>query len=276
MLATPPAPGPIVILGRGRLGRGLGGALRARGLEVRLASGRARTLSALQNVSLVILACPDPALADLAARIAPSLGPRALVLHGSGRHDASVLQPCRDAGAAVAVMHPLVSFADPRRPPSLEGTAFVIAGDPRAVRVARGLARTLGARPITAAVHGPAYHAAAALAANGAAALATHAVRVMERAGLSRAEARRAIGALLVTVGENVERVGTPAALTGPVVRGDAATVRAHRAALAEVDPEADAAYQALGPQILACARQAGLDPERAAEVAAALRARER
>jgi predicted short-subunit dehydrogenase-like oxidoreductase (DUF2520 family) len=71
----------------------------------------------------------------------------------------------------------------------------------------------------------------------------------------------------LRTVGENVARVGTPAALTGPIVRGDAATVRAHRDALDAVDPDARAAYDALAPHVLACALAAGLDRARADEV---------
>ncbi len=257
----------LTILGRGRLGRGLAAALRARSFDVRLASGRDATETDLRDAAVVLLAAPDPALPELAARIAPWLAPGAVVLHGSGRYDASLLAPCRAAVAAVGAMHPLVSFADPEQPPALRGTSFVIAGDERAVSAATALARAMDARPVHAAVHGPTYHAAAALAANGAAALADIAVRVLARMGLGRREAQRAIGALLRTVGENVERIGTPAALTGPVIRGDAGTVRAHRRALAELDAEARAAYDAVAPSILACARAAGLDEARAAAV---------
>ena len=92
--------------------------------------------------------------------------------------------------------------------------------------------RTVGDRPVRAQVHGPAYHAAAALGANGAAALAAVAVRVLEAQGMTRRDAERAMGALLRTVGENVETVGVPTALSGPVIRGDAGTVRRHREAL--------------------------------------------
>lgn len=261
----------IAIVGRGRLGRGLARALTQASWSVRATSGRRVRRAAVADADVVILAAPDPALPTLATTVAPWLAPRAIVLHCSGRYDASLLAPCRDAGAAIAAMHPLVSFADPLRPPALAGTTFVIAGDRRAMRAASSIARAVGARPLRAAAHGPTYHAAAALAANGAAALAAIAVRVLARAGLSRRDAERAIGALLRTVGENVERIGTPAALTGPAVRGDAATVLAHRRALAALDPGAARAYDALAPQILACAREAGLDPVRAATVEGAL-----
>jgi len=165
-------------------------------------------------------------------------------------------------------MHPLVSFADPKRPPGLEGTSFVLQGERHAVKRAKAVAKLVGARAVVADVHGPTYHAVAALSANGAAALATVAVRVMTGLGLSRRASERAIGALLRTVGENVERVGVPNALSGPVIRGDAATVQRHRAALEAVDPEARRAYDAIAPAILDCARRAGLPDERASEVA--------
>ena len=123
-------------------------------------------------------------------------------------------------------------------------------------------------------MHGPTYHAAAALSANGAAALASVAVRGMTSIGLRPTAARRAIGALLRTVGENVERVGVPDALTGPVFRGDDATVHRHRVALQRADPLARAAYDAVAPAVLDCARRAGLPEERVRAVQRALRRR--
>lgn len=253
----------ITIVGRGRVGRGLARALASTEHEVRLVRGR--STASLETSDVVLLTVPDPAIAATAARIAPSRG---VVLHASGSLGADVLRPSR---GAVGVMHPLVSFADPARPPSLTGTTFVIAGDPKAIRAARRLARAVGARALTAEVHGPAYHAAAALSANGAAALASVAVRVMEALGLERRDAQRAIGALLRTVGENVERVGVPGALSGPVIRGDDETIARHRRALEALDPEARAAYDAVAPAILDCATRAGLAPDRAAAVRRAL-----
>lgn len=258
----------IVVVGRGRVGRGLARALAQAGAEVRIARARGAPprISRTENA---IVATPDPAIAETAARLRIERG--AIVLHCSGSLTAEVLAPCRQAGASVGVMHPLASFADPKRPPELSGTSFVIAGDRQAVAAARRVASLLGARAITKAIHGPAYHAAAALAANGSAALAAIAVRVLRSIGLGQREAERAIGALLRTVGENVERVGVPNALSGPVIRGDARTVRVHREALAAIDPEARAAYDAVAPAILECARAAGLDEELARAVRRAL-----
>ncbi|HEY8427885.1 MAG TPA: DUF2520 domain-containing protein [Sandaracinaceae bacterium] len=267
---SPVSDGRIAIIGRGRLGRGLAHALREAGARVALFPARS-TLPRPKRGEIAIVATPDPAIAATAARLAERVDRGAIVLHCSGSLRPDVLAPCKQAGAFVGAMHPLVSFADPVRPPDLRGTSFVIAGDRTARGAARRLASLVGARAVAKDVHGPAYHAAAALAANGAAALAAVSVRVMRSLGLGQREAERAIGALLRTVGENVARVGVPRALSGPIVRGDAATVRVHRAALAARDRPARDAYDAVAPAILECAIDAGLGSEQADAVRAAL-----
>jgi predicted short-subunit dehydrogenase-like oxidoreductase (DUF2520 family) len=248
----------VKIVGRGRVGHALARSLRT------------HVVRKMSDAVVVVLAVPDPKIPEVARAIAPNVGGK-VVLHCAGSLTASVLEPCRAAGAHVGVMHPLASFADRRRGPDLGGVSLVIAGDRKAVAAARRIAKLVGARPLVAEVHGPAYHAAAALAANGAAAFASIAVQILTRLAIDQRDAERAIGALLTTVGENVERVGVPAALTGPIVRGEPATVRLHRDALAKIDPDARAAYDAIAPAILECAIRAGLPPERAEAIRAAL-----
>jgi len=170
-------------------------------------------------------------------------------------------------------MHPLVSFPDRGLRPELEGSTFVIDGSPKARRAATEIAGTLGATPLLLSVHGPAYHAAAALAANGAAGLAGACAPLFEQLGFSHRAAERALGSLLRSVASNIEKQGLPKALTGPIARGDAETVRAHRHALAGLDPEALAAYDAIGPVILRIARKAGLEPAQARRLQRALNA---
>lgn len=220
----------------------------------------------------MLLAVPDPAVPGVAASLAAHVRPGQAFLHASGSLPPSALDVCAEAGAATGACHPLASFADPSRPPTLAGVTFVLAGAPEAVTAGRRIAFALGARVIARPVHGPAYHAAAALCANGAAALTAVAARVLS-AGLSveARSAERAMGALLRTVGENVERLGFPQALSGPVVRGDDGTVRGHRTALSDVDRDALDAYDAVAPAILDLARRAGLPPDRIAAIRAAL-----
>ncbi len=253
----------VAIVGRGRVGRGLAAALSAgkRSVEVTLHAGRDPGPIAAKTI---VLAVPDPAIPAVARGLA--LRRSQTLVHCSGSLGADALPP-----GPHGVMHPLVSFADPSLPPNLAGTTFVVDGHPRAVKRAKAIARAVGARCVVAPVHGPTYHAVAALSANGAAALASIAVRVLASIGLTQGQAQRAIGALLRTVAENVEHVGVPDALSGPVIRGDVGTVSRHRAALESNDPEARAAYDAIAPAILDCARRAGLPQERVEAVRRAL-----
>jgi predicted short-subunit dehydrogenase-like oxidoreductase (DUF2520 family) len=225
------------------------------------------------RADVFVLAISDGAIHDVAARLTPALRPGTVVLHCAGAQSAELLDGCRHAGAATGVMHPLVSFPTEDAVPELAGTTFVIDGSRRAVTAARKVAKLVGARPLSASVHGPAYHAAAALLANGSAALATVAVELLQRLGIDGGDAELAIGALLRTVADNVENIGVPDALTGPVARGDATTIRAHRAALRK-HRRALSAYEAVGPIILLVAREAGLSGARATSVKKALTSR--
>jgi len=223
-----------LVLGRGRVGTALAEALRApraadAGVRVRAGAGSSPREEDLGWAEAVVLAIPDGALEGVAARIAGWLEPSAVALHCAGARTAEALGACRRRGCPVGVMHPLASFADAATPPSLAAIHVFIAGDPRAVDAARTLAAACGATPVVveapAQIPGPAYHAAAALVANGTAGLAYAGVETLLRLGVERREAEAALGALLRTVAGHIERLGLPAALTGPVVRGDAVLV---------------------------------------------------
>ncbi len=259
----------VAVLGRGRVGRGLASALAPKGgpVAVRCVSGHAPPARTVRWADAVVLAVPDGAIAAVAAAVADVLRPGTAVLHCAGARGPDELSVLRDRRMHVGVMHPLVSFADAHHAPALAGTTFVVSGDRSAVKAARAIGRAVGARVVVADVHGPAYHAAAALVANGAAALADAATRVLIRVGLRPREAERAVGALLRTVADNVEHLGMPRALTGPVARGDAATVSAHRHALAAVDRRAKDAYDAVGSAIIESAIGAGLPAAHARRV---------
>lgn len=273
------APEPIVVLGRGRAGRTLARALReappARRAKtlgpIFLVSGRHPRRAPIARARAVVIAVPDPAIERVAASIAPWLARGTVVLHLAGSRGPEVLLACARVGGEIGVMHPLVAM--PARGARLSGTTFVIDGTAAASELATRIAEQVGALPQVAGVHGPAYHAAAAMLANGATALAASSVRVLVELGMGEREARVALGALLGTVAENVTTQGPLAALTGPIVRGDAATITRHREALASVDPRALDAYDAIAPAILAVARDAGLGGEKARAISGALRA---
>ncbi len=260
----------VAVVGRGRVGKTLARSLARSGIEARLVAGRAPGARAVGAADTIVLAVPDAVIRTVAAKIAPALRPGSVVLHVAGARTEDELAACAERGAAVGVAHPLASFASAARPPRLDGATLVVSGDARAVAAARAIARALGMRVVARTVHGPAYHAGAALVANGAAALADVGVSLLERLGLDRPEAARAVAGLLSTVAQNVKHVGVPEALTGPIRRGDDSTVEAHRRAL-EAHPRTLSAYDAVSRVILESALAAGLSPARARAVRRAL-----
>jgi predicted short-subunit dehydrogenase-like oxidoreductase (DUF2520 family) len=257
----------VLIVGRGRVGNGLRRSLEANGvLEVR-ATGRRCKPSSVAAADAIVLAVSDDSISAVAGTIAPNLKRGATVLHCAGARGTDELEACRASGAAVGVMHPLVSFAGKQRSPNLRGTTFTVNGSRRAIATSRRIAKACGARVVLAETGGAGYHAAAALAANGAAALAFVSVGLLQRLGFESRSAEHAIGGLLRSVGENVQNLGVPGALTGPIARGEADAVANHRAALRRLSPDALSAYDALVPIIVHCARAAGLGEAKASEI---------
>ena len=219
----------VRIIGSGRAGGALATALAHAGWRVDGPLGRDHDpATATTGTRLVLLAVPDAAVTPVAAALTPG---EAVVAHVAGSLGLDVLAP----HLRVASVHPLVSLpdADPIR---LKGAWFAVAGDPLVADVVDAL----GGRPL----HVPdedraAYHAAACIAANHTVALLGQVERVAATAGVP-------LDAYLDLVRgavENVAALGPAAALTGPVARGDWATVERHLAAL---DPEERPAYEAL------------------------------
>ena len=268
----------LVIVGRGRVGRTLLRRATERGLVVRSIAGRserldARSRAALTSTRVVWITVPDPHVPAVEARLAvwlEGLAARHLpaVAHASGSLSPEVLDRCRALGAPVATAHPIVSFGTTET--EIVGATFLLAGEARATRVLSSIVRALGGRPLVRALPGPRYHAALALLANGAAALADRATSILVSPdpGLSPLEARRALGRLLRSVADNVERVGAVGALTGPIVRGDVKAIERHLAAL---DREERADYVATSQLVLRAASSAGLDGQARGAIAALL-----
>jgi predicted short-subunit dehydrogenase-like oxidoreductase (DUF2520 family) len=232
----------VFILGSGKVGRGLARALRHAGWSVELRAGRDGVPPRPIAAPLLILATRDgdlPRLCeDLVAR--RLVTPRTACVHVAGARGPELLAPLRAVSAGVAQMHPMISFADPAFLPTLARGNLHVSGDPVAVRRARAVARALGmtARTIPG-LDRVGYHAAAGLVANGAAALAALGAELLVKSGVRADEAPRLLGPLLRSVADNVEALGFPRALTGPVRRGDAGAVEKHLALIRERVPEA-------------------------------------
>jgi len=156
-------------------------------------------------------------------------------LHAAGAATAEAIAPLRAVSAGVAQMHPMISFASLRVFPSLARGHVHVKGDPIAETRGRALAKLLGMTPRTFDSLDPVgYHAAASLVANGAAALAAVGCDLLAKSGVPAHLAPKMLGPLLRSVAENVEAIGFPDALTGPVRRGDATAVAKHFGVLRE------------------------------------------
>jgi predicted short-subunit dehydrogenase-like oxidoreductase (DUF2520 family) len=218
----------VFILGAGKVGRALAHALRAHGDVVTLTPARKGVPTRRIDADIIILSVRERQLGPIAEALATSgvVKKSAVVVHNAGSLPADALAGLRGACAGVAQMHPMISFASRTFFPTLRRGHCHVKGDAAAEKRARVLARHLGMTPRTfAKLDTVGYHAAAGLVANGAAALAAVGAELLVLAGVPREDTSKMLGPLLRSVAENVEKLGFPEALTGPVRRGDAAAI---------------------------------------------------
>ena len=258
-------PTRVFIFGAGKVGVGLARALRATGCRVSQRPQRSGLPARRIDADVIVVAVRDrdiaPCAEELRRRGLVGHQPVAIV-HCAGALGPEALAAARGANVAVAQMHPMISFASKRVTPALDRGQLHVDGDAAAVRAARALGRRLGMTPRTVrGIDRVAYHAAAGLVANGAAALAAGGVELLERAGVDRATAAAMLGPLLRSVADNVERLGLPEALTGPVRRGDAAGVGRHLETLQRLAPSLVPFYVAAAKIQLPLARAIGEAP---------------
>ena len=213
---------PVAIVGRGRLGGALVTALRDAGLAVDGPLGRGADGA---GADTVILCVPDGEIAAAAEHVVAGR----LVGHCSG---ATTLAPL--AAHEAFSLHPLMTV--PEHGASFAGATAAIAGaTPTALEAARGLAQVLGMRPVEVAdADRAAYHAAASIASNFLVTLEGAAERLAATAGVDR----EALAPLVRATVENWTQHGAHKAITGPIARGDEATVTRQREAVAERVPD--------------------------------------
>ncbi|MHC4473194.1 MAG: Rossmann-like and DUF2520 domain-containing protein [Planctomycetota bacterium] len=207
-----------------------------------IGSGRATTTSpeAAVDADLLVLAVPDRAIGAAAMEIARAgtVKRGSLALHLSGALSSDVLAPLREAGASAGSLHPLQTFADSASAVARLSSSWLFFEGDEPERV-RAVAEDLGGRPVPMDPSGKVlYHAGAAAACNLAVAMVDAGVRLFSAAGIGRQEALQALLPLLEGTVENLEKVGLPGALTGPVARGDVEVVRRHLAEIGERAPD--------------------------------------
>jgi predicted short-subunit dehydrogenase-like oxidoreductase (DUF2520 family) len=235
----------LAIVGRGRLGAALATALCEVGYPIIGPLGRGADGD---GADAVLLCVPDAEIARAAAAIAP--GP--LVGHCSGATGLAALEP-HEAFS----LHPLMSVTSEGA--TFAGAGAAIAGSTRrALEVARNLAGSLGMRAVEISdADRTAYHAAASIASNFLVTLEAAAERIAASAGGDRDLLLPLVRATV----ENWASLGPQRALTGPVVRGDEATVAAQRTAVGERAPDLLPLFDALVDATRALARESQVVP---------------
>jgi predicted short-subunit dehydrogenase-like oxidoreductase (DUF2520 family) len=229
---APIAPERVAIVGSGRLGNGLGNALRRAGVEV---IGPLTRGAAPVGVDAVLVCVPDGEIGS-AVSLIPD-GP--LVGHCSGATGLDVF-----AGREGFSLHPLMTVTSDAGETDFAGAGAAVAGSsPAALELARTLVTTLGMAPIEVApADRAAYHAAASIASNFLITLEAAAEQLAATAGVEREHLVPLVRAAV----DNWARLGPEGALTGPVARGDELTVAAQRHAVSERTPELVALFDAL------------------------------
>ena len=219
---------------------------------------------ALRQADVYMLTVSDdqivPACEALVASV-PLKG--AVVFHCSGALASDRLAAARAAGAHVASVHPIRSFADTESVAAgFAGTFCGVEGDQQALDVLLPALAAIGGRAVQI---DPAaktvYHAAAVFASNYLVTVIDAALRAYQAAGIPEAVARELARPLALESMENAFRLGAAPALTGPIARGDMATVQRQQDAVAAWDGATGRLYEALVPPTVALAgrKRAGL-----------------
>ena len=226
----------VAIVGAGRLGTALARALGAAGVEVEGPLGR----GAEPRSGIVLLCVPDGEIARAAERVG-----KRFVGHVSG---ATPLTALAASGGEAFGLHPLQTFAGGEGAEAFAGVGCAIAGTtPAALAVAHDLAERLAMTPIEISDgERAAYHAAASIASNFLVTLQAAAEELAAGAGIEPADARALLGPLVRSTVDNWIELGPAAALTGPVARGDDATVSCQRDAVEAHAPQLLPLFDAL------------------------------
>lgn len=251
-------------IGAGTVANALALALSEKGYNVAAVTSRSRSSAdnlarkiagccALDNsqavaemANVIFITTPDDAIASVAASVKWPAG--ISVIHASGADSASVLEKTKLAGAKVGVFHPLQTFSGVNAIDNLPGITYALEAEEPLLGTLKEMAEKLGGHWIQLKPQDRAlYHAAAVIASNYTVTLMKMAASLWQTFGVSQPEAVRALLPLLKGTVNNIDNVGIPQCLTGPISRGDFGTISKHLAALNSKAPEMVSAYCELG-----------------------------
>jgi predicted short-subunit dehydrogenase-like oxidoreductase (DUF2520 family) len=259
----------VAIIGAGVVGTAMGYLLRRSGYPIVAIASRkiesaekarrsigegeatADPVSAARKADIVFITTPDDAIEEVCKRVASEGGfnPGAIVFHMSGALSSEVLGSARKAGAKIGSLHPLQSLADVNEAvKNIPNSYFCIEGDKDAITLAKEIVSSIGGKEITIEVEKkPLYHAGASVASNFLIATIRFGMELFEAVGIKREDSLNALIPLIRGTMANIENLGIPQALTGPISRGDTGIVEDHLKAIAKEREELINLYIELG-----------------------------
>jgi len=262
-------PKKVTIIGAGVVGTALGYLLKKKGYRIvgigsrtvrsarnaRKVIGEGRASADLAGIAkiadIVFLTTSDRAIGKTCSRIASEGGfhQGSIVFHTCGAFSSGILSPAKKRGAAVASLHPLQSLANFREAiKNIPGSFFSLEGDAAAVAAGRKIVEALRGKEIPLdSAKKSLYHAGAVAASNFLVATIGFSLELFEAAGIGREESLHALEPLIQGTIKNIQALGIPQALTGPIARGDAGVVRDHLKALLKEKPELLRLYAEIG-----------------------------
>ena len=207
---------------------------------------------------LVFITTPDDAIAQVASQVRWHKGQS--VVHCSGADSTDILEPARKAGAWVGVFHPLQTFADVTQAiENIPGSTFALEAEEPLLKTLKDMAEAVKGRWIELKANDKVlYHAAAVIACNYLVTLVKSAADLWQSFGVPRHQAIQALLPLIRGTIHNIDTVGIPGCLTGPIARGDTGTIEKHLNALRKTAPDLLSAYRELGLQTIPVALAKG------------------
>jgi predicted short-subunit dehydrogenase-like oxidoreductase (DUF2520 family) len=221
---------------------------------------------------LVFITTPDDTIASVAAQVDWHRGQG--VVHCCGAESTDILTPARKSGARTGAFHPLQTFASVEKAlENIPGSTVAIEAEPPLLETLKDIATALGGRWIELkAGDRVVYHASAVIACNYLVTLEKLATDLWQTFNVPRQQAVQALLPLIRGTIRNIETVGIPDCLTGPIARGDIGTVKKHLDALEKAAPDLLSTYRELGLKTIPVALGKGkIDEQRAKELEAVL-----
>jgi predicted short-subunit dehydrogenase-like oxidoreductase (DUF2520 family) len=220
------------------------------------------------NAELIFITTPDDAIARVASQI--KWRPGQAAVHCSGADSTDILKPAKELGAQVGVFHPLQTFASVKQAmENIPGSTFALEAEEPLLKTLQEMATALGGNWVEVkAGDKVAYHAAAVIACNYLVTLLKLATDLWQTFDVPPQKATKALLPLLRGTIHNIETVGIPQCLTGPIARGDVGTIKKHLDALERATPHLVATYRELGLQTIPIAVAKGkIDKNQAEEL---------